>query len=61
MANNSASKVPIEYEEIKVTSPEANMYHVNKHLNDGGTFSKQELDDAKNIEHVVESSKLLRN
>ena len=61
MANNSNSKVPIEYEEIKVSSPEANMFHVNKHLNDGLIFSQEELDDAKNIKHVIASSQQLRN
>lgn len=60
MANKSSS-VPIEYEEINVSSPECNMWHVNKHLKEGKIFTQQELDDAKNIKHVMNSSVRLRN
>jgi len=58
---NANTKVPIEYEEINVSSPKCNAYHVEKDLAAGKTFTQEELDDAKNIQNVIASSTQLRN
>lgn len=57
----SSSNVPVEYEEINVSSPKCNKYHVDKQIASGNPFTQEELEDAKNIQNVIASSTQLRN
>merc|ERR1712195_263415 len=51
----------LEYEEIKVSSPNCNLFEVAKAQAAGKVFTEEELSDAKNIENVIASSTQLRN
>ena len=54
------TRLPIEYEEIQVSSPKCNTYHVEKAMANGG-LTEEELADAKNAQNVLASSTQLRN
>ena len=60
-AANASTKVAIEYEEIKVSSPNCNLFEVEKAQAAGRVFTEEELSDAKNIDNVIASSTQLRN
>jgi len=48
----------VEYEEIKVTSPNCNSMHIDKQANG---LAHNEIVEAKNIDNVIASSEILRN
>jgi arginase len=58
---NSSTSVPIEYEEIAVSSGESNQYHVDLAKARGIEMTAAEKQDARNIHNVIKSSQQLRN
>jgi len=67
LANNSSSKMPIEYEEIQVSNGKSNSYTPEDYLTQSSSEaentsnSDEEQVEAKNVLNVISSSMNLRN
>jgi len=57
----SNTSVPIEYEEIAVSSSASNQYHFDLAQANGVELTAAEKLDARNIKNVIKSSQQLRN